>query len=236
MRNQIKAIFIVASLWITNISFVHADAIKNIPYTFTANAEQTLDIYRPDIVSFARPVLVYVHGGAWVAGDKGLDGAQVKTYINQGVILVSLNYRLAPGAKFPDNIKDIYAASDWITSNIKDYGGDPNNMVMVGHSAGAHLAALAGVGTKGHPPLASQYKAIIPVDTAGFDLTHRNRSNLDGITHRAIIKTFGRRIKTLKAGSPLHQIEAGEAIILLFYLYQESVKMLLWKQAALMIN
>ncbi|MGK2954177.1 MAG: carboxylesterase family protein [Solirubrobacterales bacterium] len=103
-----------------------------------------------------RPVVVWVHGGGWAIGDKSNrmpDKARLLT--DAGYILASINYRLSPSAggvptfepdrvMFPDHPKDVAAAIAWISDNIEGYGGDPDAMFLMGHSAGAHLVSLVG--------------------------------------------------------------------------------------------
>lgn len=99
-----------------------------------------------------RPVLVFVHGGAFVAGDKaGLDreGRRNPYYDNvmlwaaeHGMVGVNLNYELAPRATYPTAQRSIGAAIAWVKANIAQHGGDPNRIFLMGHSAGgAHVAA-----------------------------------------------------------------------------------------------
>lgn len=194
---------------------LQVQAIKDVPYTGAAkNIEQTLDIYLPQSTHTAMPVHVYVHGGAWTKGDKSsVSDEQVRAYTDRGIVLVSLNYRLGPDHKYPANSRDIVSASSWLRSNIGRYGGDPNNMVLSGHSAGAHLVALFAVGTRSAPSQASghYYRSIFSVDTASFDLTMPSKEGpLSRFVNRQKQKTFGRKRSTLISASPVHQIERGQ--------------------------
>jgi acetyl esterase/lipase len=187
----------------------------DIAYTAEADAEQRLDIYTPSPIGLPpgalRPVVVYVHGGAWITGDKALDSESIGAYIDQGVLLVSVNYRLGPDHRYPANLADILAAADWIEANIDDYGGDPDNMVIVGHSAGAHLVSLAWVGseTLNDERLAARFNAGFSVDTAAYDLTDQSSAVREPIVNQAIRWTFGRNDDTLRAASPLYQVEGS---------------------------
>lgn len=89
-----------------------------------------------------RPVIFFVHGGGWTTEDKNNTRFYALDWINRGYTVVSVNYRLAPNVKHPLQIDDCALALKWVIDNIKDYGGDPNNIALIGHSAGAHLIAL----------------------------------------------------------------------------------------------
>lgn len=122
--------------------------IKNkyldIPYA-TLSIAQKLDIYLPEKIDDALPVIVSVHGGAFMSGDKR-DG-QLKPMLeglNRGYAVISINYRLSGESLFPANINDVKAAIRWIKANSKTYELNPNKIAVWGGSAGGNLVALAG--------------------------------------------------------------------------------------------
>ena len=91
-----------------------------------------------------RPVLLQVHGGAWIIGDKREQGRPLMTKLaSQGWICVAINYRLSPKATMPDHIIDVKRAIAWIRAHIGEYGGDPEFLCITGGSAGGHLSSLA---------------------------------------------------------------------------------------------
>ena len=151
------------------------EVIKDIPYIQgSTNPKQMLDLYIPRTGTKHRPVLVFVHGGGWGLGDKKMARKMGPFFTGRGVILVSLNYRLAPANPYPDFAEDIAAAMRWVVDHIGEYGGDVKNIVLSGHSAGAHLVALIGT----HPDFLREqgldlrmFRAVVPVDTASFDLS-----------------------------------------------------------------
>ena len=104
-----------------------------------------LDVYHPTAAGTApRPVFVYVHGGGWVVGDKRQQGLlTVHELARAGWVCVSVNYRLSPGATFPDHLIDVKRALAWVQANIAAHGGDPRFVMIGGGSAGGHLASLA---------------------------------------------------------------------------------------------
>jgi acetyl esterase/lipase len=132
----------------TQISFLVANAPTVVgPFKRVANAKygstprQTLDIYVPDKAQ-KLPVVVFWYGGAWTAGDKSDYRFVGAALAERGYVAVLPDYRLAPAIKFPDFLDDGAHAVAWVQKNIERYGGDPERVVLMGHSAGAHIAAF----------------------------------------------------------------------------------------------
>jgi arylformamidase len=105
---------------------------------------QKLDLYLPeDAGAKGLPVLVFLHGGGWEFGYKEWMGFMAPAFTDLPAIFVSVSYRLIPQVRFPAPLDDTLSALAWVRRNIAGWGGDPNRLVVGGHSAGAHLAALA---------------------------------------------------------------------------------------------
>jgi acetyl esterase/lipase len=105
-----------------------------------------LDIWRrPDLPADAKaPVLLQIHGGAWVMGQKTGQAYPLLSHLaERGWVGVAINYRLSPRSSWPDHIVDVKRALAWIKANIDRHGGDPDFVVVSGGSAGGHLTALA---------------------------------------------------------------------------------------------
>ncbi len=120
------------------------EAVADVSYAEgpAADAEKhKLDIYRPKGAS-KRPVLVFLHGGAWVRGDRKQYPFFGNRFAKEGAVVVIPSYRLAPNHKFPAQAEDAATALAWVVRNIGQYGGDPSRIVLAGHSAGGHLASL----------------------------------------------------------------------------------------------
>lgn len=105
---------------------------------------QRLDIYAPTGLDAdaALPVIVFIHGGGWRAGDKAGYEFAGRAFSARGFVTVVPNYRLSPAARFPAFVEDGADALRWVRANIAARGGDPERIILVGHSAGAHIAAL----------------------------------------------------------------------------------------------
>jgi acetyl esterase/lipase len=152
-------------------------------------SENQLDIYAPDGASAAGwPVVVYAHGGAWAIGDKGnAIQSKVDLFTGAGYVFVSINYRLSPSTippggpdpsrvKFPDHPHDVGEAVAWVARHIAAYGGDPAQIALIGHSAGAHLVSLVStdpgyVAAYGVRPW--QLIGTISLDTEAYDVPLR---------------------------------------------------------------
>lgn len=116
---------------------------RDIPYVQgSTNPFQTLDVYVPKEKSGRLPLIVWIHGGAWVAGDK--NHPPVMPLIERGYAVASLNYRLAQNAPHPAQINDCKSAVRWLRHNADKFNIDPNRIASWGHSAGGHLSALLG--------------------------------------------------------------------------------------------
>lgn len=120
--------------------------LKDIPYVVDGAKAQRLDVYSPAGGTTGAPVMIYVHGGAWVLGDKREQGKPMLfELVERGWVCFSINYRLSPRAVWPDHINDVLAAIAWVKEHAVQYGGDPSFVALSGGSAGGHLAALAGL-------------------------------------------------------------------------------------------
>lgn len=103
---------------------------------------QKLDVYRPKNATGPLPVIVSVHGGGWVYGDKALYQHYTMSLAQRGFAVVNFSYRLAPESRYPAQMEDVAAVFAWAHSHAEAYGMDVNNLFAVGDSAGAHLLGL----------------------------------------------------------------------------------------------
>jgi acetyl esterase/lipase len=189
----------------------------------TASTMQTLDLYvpqRPASCDGPTPLVVYVHGGAFSAGDKANGvGDKVRLFTGRGWAFASLNYRLArkPGAGptggvYPAAEQDVAAAVAYLVDHAADYDLDPERVALLGHSAGAFLVAL--VGTDGtfleQAGLGLDALAcVVPVDTT-YDIPQQvARGGLEGAMFRI---AFGEDADRWKAQSPTGHVVAGAGI------------------------
>ncbi|MEI9960259.1 MAG: alpha/beta hydrolase [Limisphaerales bacterium] len=109
-----------------------------------------LDLYVP-AGNGSFPLVIWIHGGGWHGGDKETSGASLALqFLPHGFALASLDYRYTYDAPFPAQIEDCNKALVWLRLNAKKYHLDPDRVGVVGHSAGAHLAALMAATGDGH--------------------------------------------------------------------------------------
>jgi len=122
---------------------------RDLAYSRSGDEHQKLDVYAPASGSH-HPVVVWIHGGGWKYGDKAdlQKGAsepserKPRAFVDKGFVLVSINYRLLPSVTVAQMAGDVARAIRWVHDNIAGYGGDPDTIFVMGHSAGAQLSAL----------------------------------------------------------------------------------------------
>lgn len=150
------------------------DLKSDIPYVAGGHARQKLDVYTPRDQSTQKlPVVFWIHGGGWQVGDKSDVGLKPKVMTERGFLFVSTNYRLLPEVGMEELIKDVAKSLGWVYRNITRFGGDPNQIIVGGHSAGAQLAALICVDSR---YLATEQvpfdvlRGCVPVDGDTYDI------------------------------------------------------------------
>jgi acetyl esterase/lipase len=140
----------------------------------------TMDVYQPPSAS-GRPAIVQIYGGAWQRGAPG-DNPELATYLAaHGYVVFAIDYRHAPAFRWPAQIDDVRGGIDWIADHGREYGADPDRLVVLGRSAGAHLALvsaytstrriLAVVSLYGPTDLAAGYRELPspdPLDVRGL--------------------------------------------------------------------
>ena len=212
----------------------------DIPYAKRAGTRKnllSLDIYRPvpvrprsstSLGQSTYPVLVMIHGGGWRMGDKKNDSIvryKVPYFVTRGYVYISINYRLSrdPRVKHPDHINDVALAMAWVHNHVAKYGGDPNRLFVMGHSAGAHLAALIATDHRKLEKLGKSLriiKGVICLDGAGYDVpAQMNSTNIGPLLRLLYRGAFGNNEKGWIDASPRFHVAKGKGIAptLVFY-------------------
>lgn len=171
---------------------------SNIPYAQPADERQVLDIYAPAKAKNC-PVIFWIHGGGWVTGDKTDVQIKPRVFNQRGYVFVSTNYRLLPTVEMQTLTEDVAKALGWVHKNIARYGGDPNRIFVMGHSAGAQLAAL--LSTDEHYLKAegvpfTSLKGCVPVDGDTYDIPAMIEATETRLRlHDLPLPKFGHRLK-----------------------------------------
>jgi len=119
------------------------ERVRNIVYTRAGGIELKLDVYRRRDRPTGCPTLMQIHGGAWILGSKNEQGIPLMLRLaSAGWVAFSVDYRLSPSATFPEHLLDLKRALAWIRERGREYGADPDFLVVTGGSAGGHLASL----------------------------------------------------------------------------------------------
>lgn len=171
---------------------------RDIPYVKAGHERQVLDIYSPKGAKDL-PVVFWIHGGGWQTGDKKDVQIKPQVFASKGFVFVSTNYRLLPSVDMGTIIRDIAKSIRWVHDHISEYGGDPKRVLVMGHSAGAQLAALICIDDrylKAEGLSLGILKGCVPVDGDTYDVpaiieTAENRNRV----HNLPQPKFGHRVK-----------------------------------------
>lgn len=171
---------------------------RDIRYSEPAVERQVLDVYSPPNAKNL-PVVFWIHGGGWQGGDKTSVQVKPQVFVDKGFVFVSTNYRLLPNVDMATIVRDIAKSIHWVHDHIAEHGGDPQRLFIMGHSAGAQLAALVCVDErylKAEGLSLAMIKGCVPVDGDTYDVpaiieTAETRRRVHGLPQA----TFGHREK-----------------------------------------
>ncbi len=181
------------------VSVAQAQNLKSdISYADPALDRQVLDIYTPDNAGNL-PVVFWIHGGGWQTGNKTDVQIKPRVFTELGFVFVSTNYRFWPNVEMGLLIRDVAKSLGWVHRNIAMYGGDPKRIFVMGHSAGAQLAALLCTDDrylKAEGVPFDVVRGCVPVDGDTYDIpaiimTAETRQTVHGLP----LPEFGHRVK-----------------------------------------
>ena len=127
-----------------------------------------LNVFHPNN-SEKSAIVIFIHGGYWDEGDKNIYGFLGRNFAKKNIVTVIPNYTLSPNGNYDTMAKEVAAAIDWTFKNIAKYNGNPDQIYLMGHSAGGHLIALVGTNPK-YLENIDLIKGIILNDSAGLDM------------------------------------------------------------------
>lgn len=171
LSELVFAVGLFASL-ISSAVAVEARLTKDHPYANPAHERQVLDVYAPPDAKNL-PVVFWIHGGGWQTGDKTSVQLKPQAFVDRGFVFVSTNYRLLPNVEMESIFRDIAKSLHWVHDHVAEYGGDPERVLVMGHSAGAQLAALICTDDrylKAEGLSLSMIKGCVPVDGDTYDV------------------------------------------------------------------
>jgi acetyl esterase/lipase len=145
---------------------------RDIAYAEPKNERQLLDVYAPPGGSNL-PVVVWVHGGGWMRGSKNEMNDKPQAFVEKGFVFVPVNYRFVPHVTMDTIVRDVAKAVGWVHANISRYGGDATRLFLMGHSAGAQLAALLCTDSRyieAESVPRSSIKGCVPLDGDTYDV------------------------------------------------------------------
>lgn len=187
-------------------------------YARYGDRELQLDLFRQEGVEKPRPVIVGIHGGGWQRGTRRAFHPLMRELAQRGFVTVSISYRLSDEASFPAQIHDCKAAVRWLRAHAETYGIDPEQIGVIGHSAGGHLAALlatsGGVaeleGEGGSAGMSSRVQACVAMgaqtDTLTDRIRERSESEAGLIWRKFLGGTQVERPGWYRLASPLHHL------------------------------
>lgn len=170
---------------------------------------QSLDLYLREGLTNA-PVVLYVHGGSWVRGDKARALFKPAALVPEGYLFASMNYRFRPAASLAEMAQDVATAAAWLKRHAAKYGGDGSRIALVGHSAGAHLVSAVGTNEEfmeAAGAALADLNSVVAIDTAMYNVPLQMKQALAAHTN-----AFGSEREAWMPVSPWHHVEADKGI------------------------
>ena len=194
---------------------------KNIVYlkadSATGKAAEKLNIFAPAKHKQPKEVFIFLYGGNWNSGKRGLYSFFGSRMARKDVLTVIVDYPKSPKANYDEMANDVALSVKWVKENISKYGGDPNKIFISGHSAGGHLAALVTIKKDyfERVHIANPIKGLILIDAAGLDMYgYLMGENLE--TGNSYLTTFTSDPKEWKAASPMFFLHNNMPPMLMF--------------------
>lgn len=202
-----------------SIAFAGIGIKRNISYRGQAQSVRNLlDVYYPKKTESPKDVLVFIHGGSWDSGKKETYWWLGRNMARHNVVSVIINYSLSPEAQYEKMAFDCSEAIKWVKDSIAQFGGNPDRIFVMGHSAGGHLAALinndprffASVGIN------NPIRGVILNDGFGMDMYEYLNVAEKNKQTESFLNTFSKDANLWKTGSPIFYLENVQNPYLIF--------------------
>ncbi|HEV7222998.1 MAG TPA: alpha/beta hydrolase, partial [Pirellulales bacterium] len=172
MKTAAAILLLASSAIVADLAAAEPKIERDIAYAEPKTERQTLDIYSP-AEGKDHPVVFWIHGGGWQTGDKTSVQDKPRAFVDKGFVFVSTNYRLLPHVEMETIFRDVAKSLGWVHKHVAEHGGDPTRIFVMGHSAGAQLAALMCIDDrylKAEGVPFSALKGCVPVDGDTYDV------------------------------------------------------------------
>lgn len=192
---------------------------KNIHYAGNADENYTLNIYHKKGDVKNQDVIIFIHGGSWSSGKKETYWWLGRNFAKNNVVTATINYPLAPNATYKEMALASAKAVKWVKDSIANYGGNPDRIFLMGHSAGGHLAELINADPQYFESIGikNPVKGVILDDAFGLDMDEYLTKADRGGSYGDFLRTFSAEQKNWQLGSPLYYVENIKNPHLIFY-------------------
>lgn len=187
---------------------------RDVPYVEPANPRQMLDVYAP-AEGKDLPVILWIHGGGWRRGDKASVQLKPAAFNERGFVFVSTTYRFVPEVTVKEMTGDIARAIRWVHDHASEFGGDGKRIIVMGHSAGAHLAALVCTDESYLKSVGLSLdilRGCVPIDVSMYDIPKQMAVVTDEARKTAYRNAFGDDSAAHRDLSPALHVAAGKHI------------------------
>ena len=196
--------------------------LAGIEYCNVDGISLKLDLALPETAEGPLPGLIFIHGGAWVSGERKVYHLYTYKFAQEGYAAATISYRLANQGKFPAAIEDAKCAVRWMRAHAAEYGIDPGNIAVIGGSAGGHLAMMVGYsddaefkGAGGYDDVSSAVQAVVNF-YGPYDLT-ADIAKESGDVKDFLGATYQENPDIYLEASPMHYLDEGDPPTLIFH-------------------